>query len=815
MVMGCSSQNTGHQGSNTVSGDGGGNASAAGGASASGGSTTTAGTGVGGANSDGPGSNMASTTSGGDATSAGGAGTTSNSAGPTTGEATTSSTGGVTHQLTGYFVSPAGDDQNPGTEDAPFLTLAKARDVVREANDQMDADIHVYLRDGTYRLTETVVFGAADSGKNGHRIIYQAYPGETPVLSGSTQVSGWTALDQDVYEAPLGRAKKLRNLYVNDARARMTSKQVSSLGGYGTYSVTAGQADWAWASGSGSDGISYSMNDVPAIANNTDDLEIVNGTTWNENIVCTRDVVSADGNRVLLLQQPYGAIAQLPGWNAGFSVNGTHTIYNAFEFLDSPGEFYFDKTAQTLYYYPRQGEDIQSAVVEAPLVETLVAIAGTSKQDRAEGLTFRGITFANSDYDLYEVAGSHGKASVQGATVYVAYGDGNWHNSKYEIVDTLPAMIEITHADSIVLASNVIKHSGSEGISMVNDVTNVEITGNVINDIAGSAITVGHPQHVYVGDGGDHARFTPAEEGVCAHNSITNNLLLDISSQPGFGGHSGITAFFVEGLGIEHNQIQTTAYNGISLGWGWRNFQDSTTCKDNDISQNRFIDTLSRLHDSGAVYTIGQMPGTTINENYVQGIPPADSGPTYGLHNDEGSAYITENDNVLDISPGVTYTINAEDFGEKHDLTILRTYATVSKMGVDPPDSTIDPPVAVADNVWPLAQYEVCVSSGIEDEFRSIVPPGLASLADEVFPASCSVAADAQQIPIRSSGSADNQVWFAPEGTSEFAEGPTMTRAAGTATSLSVPTQAGNYELYVLDATATILGKSAARLRVQ
>jgi len=113
---------------------------------------------------------------------------------------------------------------------------------------------------------------------------------------------------------------------------------------------------------------------------------------------------------------------------------------------------------------------------------------------------------------------------------------------------------------------------------------------------------------------------------------------------------------------------------------------------------------LSRLHDSGAIYTIGQMPGTNINENYVKGIPPATYGPTYGLHNDEGTAYIIENDNVLNIDPGVKYTINCEDFGEKHDLTILRTYATVSKMGKNPPNSRIDPPVAVPDNVWPLRQ---------------------------------------------------------------------------------------------------------------
>jgi len=48
---------------------------------------------------------------------------------------------------------------------------------------------------------------------------------------------------------------------------------------------------------------------------------------------------------------------------------------------------------------------------------------------------------------------------------------------------------------------------------------------------------------------------------------------------------------------------------------------------------------------------------------------------------------------IVFVYPGVKYTINCEDFGEKHDLTILRTYATVSKMGKNPPNSRIDPPL--------------------------------------------------------------------------------------------------------------------------
>jgi hypothetical protein len=714
-----------------------------------------------------------------------------------------------------YFVAPDGDDENPGTIDAPFRTLAKARDVVRTVNADMSDDIYVYVRGGVHEIQTPVVLGPEDSGTNDHRVQYRAYPGETPVLSGATKVTGWTLHSGNVYKAPLSRSTKLRNLYVNDRRAPMASKTVTPRGGQGTYAVTSGQEPWAWTSGSNADGVRYNATDLPDIASNKEDLEIVNGTTWNENIVCVRDVVTMGSERALMLQQPYGAIAQQPGWNSGFSVSGSHTLVNALEFLTQPGQFYFDKTAGTLYYYPREGEDMASADVQAPIAESLVQIAGASRANRVKNITFAGLTFSNTDYTLHHVGTSCGKATVQGATIFIAYGSGDWHSTQYEITDTLPGMITVNSAESIELVGNVVKHSGNEGISFINDVVGSKIIGNTITDIAGSGITVGHPQHVYAGDGGTRAKFSPEVEGICTANSIENNLIHDTSSLRGFGGHAGVTAFFVDSLSITHNHIEGTAYNGINLGWGWRNFQDSTTAKNNVVNNNRFIDVLTRLHDSGAIYTLGQMPGTTINENYVRGIPPATTGPTYGLHNDEGSAYITENDNVLDIDPNVKYTINCEDFGEKHDLTILRTYATVNKMGINPPSSTIDPPVVVSDNVWPLAQYTTSVNSGVQDAFRSAIPAGLLSVPDHVFPASCEAPADTAELPIRSSGSADHTVWFAPAGTTTFVEGPTMTKAAGNATSIAVPATAGTYKLSVVDSQGQKLGESVAILRIE
>ena len=714
-----------------------------------------------------------------------------------------------------YYVAPSGSDTNDGTVTAPFQTITKARDVVRTINGNMTGDIYVYLRGGDYRITSPITFEVKDSGSGKYRIYYQGYPGETPVINGAQKVTGWTTSSGGVYKATLDRKTKLRNLYVNDARANLTSKTVSCKGSTGTYDVTAGQADWAWAGGSGFDGVTYATADVPDITTNKDDLEIVNQTTWNENIVCVRDVVAASGNRALMLQQPYGAIAQLPDSGAAFAASGSHTIFNVFAWLTSPGQFYFDKTTGTLYYYPRTGEDMTTADVEAPVAETLIDIAGTSNTSRVKNLTIQGITFANTDYSLYKVESSYGKSSVQGATIYIAYGKGkSIHDWKYEILDTLPSAIMVNSADSIDIVGNVVKHSGNEGISMINDVINSNIIGNYVTDIAGSGMTIGHPQHVYLGDGGTHEKYAKGVEGICTKITINNNLVYNVATQRGFGSHAGVTAFFTDTLTFTHNHVHTVAYNGINLGWGWRNFADSTTCKNNTCNNNRFTNMMTRLHDSGAVYTLGQMPGTVINENYVKGIPNNSSGPTYGLHNDEGSAYITENDSVLDIDKGVTYTINCEDYGAKHDLTILRTYATVNKMGANPPNSTIDTPVVVADAVWPVTQYGFAVKSGVEDQYRSLIPSSVLPIQDYVFPASCAAPKGTATLTIRSSGDAGNTVWFAPAGTSTFAEGATMTKAAGTATSIAVPTTAGIYKLFVVDSQGKKLGESTALLRV-
>ncbi|MBO4269891.1 RICIN domain-containing protein [Microbispora triticiradicis] len=720
-----------------------------------------------------------------------------------------------------YYVAPDGNDANPGTIASPFRTLQRARDVVRTVNANMSGDIYVYLRGGNYPVGSTIDFTPADSGTNGYRVIYAAYQNETPVLNGGVQVTGWTQHSGNIWKAPLNRSNKLRALYVNDKRAYMASKTMNSAGCYGTYNITAGQASWAWESGSQCAGAKYSTGDFPAVAANQDDIEIETSTTWTTAIVGVRQVTTEGSSRIALFQQPGAAIAQ-GAFNGNAQVGGTHKVMNAYEFLDAPGEFFFDKTSRTLYYYKASSEDMTTAAVWAPNnVSTLLKVAGTSTSNRAKNITFSGLTVQYSDWNLFNVAGSVFKQAQQGNLGAQVYAKQNFHAYYYRNVDLAPGMIQIENADGLVLQNNRIQHTGVDGITLANDVVNTQLIGNYTNDIAGSAIDVGHPQHVYIGDytSSNREKYPVQVEGAPKNIEIKNNYIYD--SAVLFNGHSPISAYFADSLSIQHNRIEKTPWSGITLGWGWWNFDGSsgsiapnrptTTARNNTISYNHIIDTVQRLSDTAPIYTLGNQPGTTITNNYLQGVP---SGHKYGLHPDEGSGNITFRDNVLSVDKNVTWLINSDDFGRKHDLSITQTYGPINKVSnKNLPNSTIQDILVYSDYVWPSQAYGIAVNSGLEDAYRNIVPQSNLSLPDYVLPASTFVSAGTTSIPIRSAGDASKTVWLAPSGTTNFTAGNTMTTASGTATSIAVPASNGEYRLYVVDAQGNRSAESKSLVR--
>lgn len=643
-----------------------------------------------------------------------------------------------------FYVSPAGSDASRiGSKEFPLKTLEGARDAVRKVIPNMTGDIVVTIGGGNYPVTQTIVFGPQDSGQGTHRIIYRAARGETPVFTGGVPVTGWTLHKGNVWQAPLDRNHKLRALYVNDQRAVMASRKVKAQGGWGEYVVTAGQAPWAWQSGKAADGVMYNLSDLPAITRNPANVEIENRTTWNKNFVGVREITTESNRYIFKFQQPYGAIAQQIGWNAGFTFNGEHVIHNAYELLDQPGQFYFDQAAKTVYYIPRPGEDMTIAHVVAPATETLVRLEGQPLKKRVRNLTFEGITFAYADYNLANIAGSCGKATVQNATVVTAFANANWHLDVYRAYDVLPAAITANAVEGIELLRNVIMHTGSEGVVMCNDINDSQIVGNVIRDCGGSAITLGHPQHVYENDtpdlknsqgaGIEHEKFPAGRESAPRQVEIANNFLPDNAAL--FNGHTIITVFYAEAVRIEHNWIPNAPYSGMNLGWGWCDFDGSavadnpqwghaprpavfpgkptTVCRNNLVRANRVENTMTILRDGGGIYTLGNQPGTIIERNYVRKSEQS-------IYTDEGSANIVSQYNVIE-SP-YTRAHFAEDFGRKHSIAVQNYFITEPKWKVTAPDCSFTNYTICTNAVWPPEAQTIVRASGIEPEFQDIVP---------------------------------------------------------------------------------------------
>lgn len=83
---------------------------------------------------------------------------------------------------TTLYVSPTGGGTSCSA--AAPCSVAQVKASVEAVDGNMTGDIVVQLAAGTYRLSAPLALGAADSGSNGHTVVWQAAAGATPVLSG-------------------------------------------------------------------------------------------------------------------------------------------------------------------------------------------------------------------------------------------------------------------------------------------------------------------------------------------------------------------------------------------------------------------------------------------------------------------------------------------------------------------------------------------------------------------------------------------------------------------------------------------------------
>lgn len=752
-----------------------------------------------------------------------------------------------------FYVAPSGNDSADGSRKHPFRTLTRAKEAVRELDKSKD-DIVVLIANGFYPVQDTIEFTSQDSGNENCTIHYRAAKNETPVFAGGERLeTDWRVADDvnwlsngiKAYKTPLKRNEKLRAIYVNGKRASMTSKTKKPKSGVGKYKVKKGQADWAWNSSTTTiyEGATFDSSFLPADTRNPQNIELESGSTWAKQLVCAQSLSkTAEGNTQVSLQMPYAALAQNLGWGTPYSPQKANDVSNVFEWLQKPGEFYFDEAAGMLYYIPNEDEDIYSAEVVIPTTDTILNIEGEKpKSDYVHDITFDGLTFAYTDWNLYELEGSHGYASVQGSIVLTKFANINQHDDIYRSYDVPPAAIHVTSANNIKFLNGEIRQTGYLGIHLENDVNDCEVTGNYIGQTGGAGIVVGHPTHVYENDtsihqvnansaGPDKEKFKNGTEAVPKNISLTNNYLLENCYF--FPGNSPITSFFTYNLQVLHNFVYKCSYSGMSIGWGWCNFDGeegadsqlpgvpTTTSKNNHVNYNRVEEICSLLQDAGGIYTLGRQGNDDWTEysemsyNYINAKRKKQvangSKMINGFHPDEGSAYIKFDSNVVTNIIRNVYELN--DWRRKHDMIVTNGFSNTDRSETTAPNCTLQQYVN-ADYIWPLSGYKTVLYSGLEDDYTYIVGKDVIPDTDYELASHVRLSAG-QKLPRRGLLKSNDEVWLAKEGTTNFVAGDTMTKAAGDEKSMDIPSVPGSYKLYIRYADGTLSEASTFTLHV-
>src|SRR5258708_7930805 len=395
------------------------------------------------------------------------------------------------------YASPAATATSGCTLSAP-CSLDGAQAVVRGLTATMTGDIVVDLRGGVYRRSATWSFSDAahDSGTGGHRVIYQAFPGEAPEISGARQITGWTLHDgaKNIWSAPVGTSLHTRELYVDGVRAQI-ARGPSNPSGWSSTSTGLTAPDCGMAS----------WPDVVG-------AEVVSENTW----VHKSCPVTAASGTAITLAQPCYTNAELPYNFASGAVVGQYPynvswVQNAYELLSSPGQFYLNSGTGTLYYIPRPGENLASADVEAPTVQTLVSGSGTGTAPLSN-ITFSGITFEHATW----LVPSTSEGYAEGQAGWRITGSGLTQVPMSDLTRT-PGNITFDHDSNLVFSGDTFTHLASVGLELGRGSKNDTVIGSRFTDIGGNALQIGSvdtpDRTAALGDQGSGKTVT--------HNAIT------------------------------------------------------------------------------------------------------------------------------------------------------------------------------------------------------------------------------------------------------------------------------------------------------
>jgi len=528
-----------------------------------------------------------------------------------------------------FYVSPNGNDSNPGTLEKPFATFEKAKNAVRAYKANAKGGIKVAFMAGNYGSLN-IKFDSSDSGTEECPITYCAYGDGDVVFMNGIELYGkdFSPIEEsDYYLFPEASREKIYKLDVSSIMTADTLKNALVMIG-DTLCQTArypnGDRDTTMGQKYADDALKY----LPVLKKRFDSWHTLDGVTIEGNIIIDYEfnvfpILSYDSENIIMTFDMGGKV--FPADDAAYWAMKPHQFCNVSEELDDEHEYFLNEDTMSLYVYGDTPADVYSITTGGQFISV-----GDGYTDGVKWVNFDGFDLKYCTETAVRVSHVSKNINISNFDIYAVNGKGIHMNGDGNSV--VNCKVEqfteegiYCYGSNITVKNNLIT-SGNAGIyaAGVTEVSHNEISNMTDSAIyyADCPITIEYNvMHDCCLDGSDKGFIYNGRSWFQVGGVIRYNLFYSTEDC------AGMFVYLDDGLSNQE-VYGNLFYGGMSQGIrvnGGRN---------NDIYENVFI---KRDGDDGVLLSLGAKYAEMFDENGEPTGTLIDLAKTVGEKPEEGT----------------------------------------------------------------------------------------------------------------------------------------------------------------------------------